>query len=257
MIWPSSCWMSPKTPWAVSSSTPAPPSQPKRRFLGRGGKAGRQKHRGDQSDYPHDFSLWRRNGRVRIPSLPRLASVIDSDKKFTTVNFFRPNALANSICYAMTHPRRSESCECVIALVLSVVDVKRQPRAASWRVCRIHDTLVGRATTVFWRKSEDFRQAGSWHGFCTIPPGCRVIRDGGQRDRTNHFPSPHRKGDGGLHQQGFLWFVPGTRRYAGRDLEQGQGPPLLQRGGASLFRAHACGRFTGLQHPMQLLQPQI
>ena len=49
----------------------------------------------------------------------------------------------------------------------------------------------------------------------------------------------------------------GTRRFAAGDLGEGKEPSLLQRRSASSLCAHACGRCAGLQHPMQLLQPQV
>ena len=49
----------------------------------------------------------------------------------------------------------------------------------------------------------------------------------------------------------------GAGRSADRDLGKGQEPSLLQRRSASSLCAHACRGRAGLQHPVQLLQPQI
>ena len=44
---------------------------------------------------------------------------------------------------------------------------------------------------------------------------------------------------------------------AGPHPRQGAGSPLLLGRGAPLLRPHACRRRAGLQHPVQLLQPQV
>ena len=67
-----------------------------------------------------------------------------------------------------------------------------------------------------------------------------------------------RQGDGKLRLPlFFLRLLRAARGHGARCLGEGQGSPLLFRGGASLLRPYACGGGAGLQYSVQLLQPQI